>query len=201
MKLRKKRGKVKGFEVKKGRVKFKPDYMIEKDKQDKFERAYEVDSGALFREGKIKVIKRRGEEYDPSKEEDLERLKKNIVKPSANQQKTKELIRKRRKAEQANKKANNERVNLRKIRKDAMKYAPKSGKIVPRKKYVAKEGVDPTKPPKAPIIKAGRKMEIEGRKRNLAKKDSKRPTTRKYATGKELRRVDKLKKYKVKKGY
>ena len=201
MKLRKKRGKVKGFEVKKGRVKFKPDYMIEKDKQDKFERAYEVDSGALFREGKIKVIKRRGEEYDPSKEEDLERLKKNIVKPSANQQKTKELIRKRRKAEQDNKKANNERVNLRKIRKDAMKYDPKSGKIVPRKKYVAKEGVDPTKPPKAPIIKAGRKMEIEGRKRNLAKKGSKRPTTRKYATGKELRRVDKLKKYKVKKGY
>ena len=199
--LRKKRGKVKGFEVKKGRVKFKPDYMIEKDKQDKFERAYEVDSGALFREGKIKVIKKRGEEYNPSKEEDLERLKKNIVKPSANQQKTKELIRKRRKAEQDNKKANNERVNLSKIRKDAMKYDPKSGKIVPRKKYVAKEGVDPTKPPKAPIIKAGRKMEIEGRKRNLAKKDSKRLSTRKYATSEELRRVDKLKKYKVKKGY
>tara|TARA_R100000353_G_scaffold149864_1_gene108273 strand:- start:438 stop:1043 length:606 start_codon:yes stop_codon:yes gene_type:complete len=201
MKLRKKRGKVKGFEVKKGRVKFKPDYMIEKDKQDKFERAYEVDSGALFREGKIKVIKKRGEEYNPSKEEDLERLKKNIVKPSANQQRTKELIRKRRKAEQDNKKANNERVNLSKIRKDAMKYDPKSGKIVPRKKYVAKEGVDPTKPPKAPIIKAGRKMEIEGRKRNLAKKDSKRLSTRKYATSEELRRVDKLKKYKVKKGY
>lgn len=187
--LKKKRGKVKGFEVKKGRVKFKPDYMIEKDKQDKFERAYEVDPGALFRKGKIRVVKRRGEKYDPSKEEDLERLKKNIVKPSAKQQKAKKLIRERRKAEQDNKKSNNERVDTNKYR------APN------KNKYVAKKGVEPTKPPKAPIVKAGRKMEIEGRKRNLAKKDSKRPSTRKYATGEELRRVNKLKKYKVKKGY
>jgi len=166
--LKKKRGKVKGFEVKKGRVKFKPDYMIEKDKQNKFEGAYEVDSGKLYRDGKLKIVKRRGEKYDPSKEEDLERLKKNIVKPSANQQKTKKLITKRRKAEQDNKKANNKRVNPYKYR------APS------KKKYVEKEGVDPTKPPKAPIIKAGRKMEIETRKKKFKKNEEKRPGTKMY---------------------
>ena len=73
MRLRKKRGKVKGFEVKKGEINYTPNYMIEKKKQDEFERAYKVDTNALYNSGVVKVTKRRGEEYNPRSMEHLKK--------------------------------------------------------------------------------------------------------------------------------
>lgn len=167
----KKKNKVKGFEVKKGRVEIPygmSKYKIEKDKQDKFERAYRVDERSLAHAGKVKIVKRRGEKYDPSKEERKEKLRKVIKTPSKNEKSGQRIARARRKKEQDIKTANNKRVNPYKYR------APS------KKKYVEKEGVDPTKPPKAPIIKAGRKMEIETRKKKFKKSEEKKPGTKMY---------------------
>ena len=172
----KKKKKVKGFEVKKGRVEI-PYGMsknkIEKDKQDKFERAYRVDERSLAHAGKVKIVKRRGEKYDPSEEERKEKLRKVIKTPSKNEKSGQRIDRARRKKEQDIKTANNERVNPYKYR------APS------KKKYVEKEGVDPTKPPKAKIVKQkkvikNRAMEIEARKKKFKKSEEKKPGTKMY---------------------
>lgn len=166
MKLRKKRGKVKGFEVKKGKVEQgTPDYILKDRIKSKFRDAYEMDNDALLKTGKVVIKKRSGAKYDPSKEEGMLKFNKENRKPNKEQ---KEISRNLRKKE----------VSKRRKRLESIKGANISA-LERKQNKRGKSTIDPKA--KAPIIKpkSDRQIDIERRKKKLKKKrESERPVQR-----------------------
>tara|TARA_R100000995_G_C3479304_1_gene122886 strand:+ start:252 stop:821 length:570 start_codon:yes stop_codon:yes gene_type:complete len=189
MKLRKKRGKVKGFEVKKGKINYTPDFMIEKKKQDEFERAYKVDTNALYNSGVVKVIKRRGEEYKPR---NMEHLKKPLS--------DKAKLRKKRGQERR-------KIEITE-RRERLKQDKKAGTGVYAKKTTKKSKIKGGDSTPLKMLKPKTNLEVSSRKKKLEAKELTRPQSRKLMKREELKRLKEKyrgteKKYqnKLKKGY
>ena len=167
MKLKKKRGKVKGIEVKKGKIEQgTPDYILEDRIKSKFRDAYEMDNDALLKTGKVVIKKRSGAKYDPSKEEAMLKFNKENRKPNKEQ---KELSRNLRKKE----------VAKRRKRLKSIKGANISA-LERKQNKRGKSNIDPKA--KAPIIKpkSDRQIDIESRKKKLKKELESKKATKRY---------------------
>jgi hypothetical protein len=171
MKLRKKRGKVKGFEVKKGKIEqVAPDYILKDRIKSKFRDAYEMDNDALLKTGKVVIKKRSGAKYDPSKEEGMLKFNKenNLSMYTKPTKELKEAIRSMRK----------DKIAKRRKRLESIKGANISA-LERKQNKRGKSNIDPKA--KAPIIKpkSDRQIDIERRKKKLKKElEGKRPVQR-----------------------
>lgn len=166
MKLRKKRGKVKGFEVKKGKIEqVTPDYKLKERIDDKFTDAYRMDNDALLKTGKVVIKKRYGVKYDPRKEEAMLKFNKENRKPNKELEEAKRSMRK----------------DVIERRRERLKQDKKDGTGVYAKKTTKKskiKGGDST-PLKMLKPKSDRQLDIERRKKKLKKKrESERPVKR-----------------------
>ena len=166
MRLRKKRGKVKGFEVKKGKIKQgTPDYKLKERIDDKFTDAYRMDNDALLKTGKVVIKKRSRVKYDPRKEEAMLKFNKENRKPN------KEL-------EELSRNLRKDKIARRRKRLKSIKGANVSA-LERKQNKRGKSTIDPKA--KAPIIKpkSDRQIDIERRKKKLKKKrESERPVQR-----------------------
>jgi len=166
MKLRKKRGKVKGFEVKKGKIeKGTPDYILKDRIKSKFRDAYEMDNDALLKTGKVVIKKRYGAKYDPSKEEGMLKFNKE------NRKTDKELDEFKK----------SERRGVIQRRRERLKQDKKDGTGVYAKKTTKKSKIKggSSTPLKMLKPKTDREFDIERRKKKLKKeRESQRPVKR-----------------------